>query len=284
MRRLIFALLLLASFALWRHPLASILSLALESDAHTHILLILPLSFGLIYLRREMLASHFEPSVVPGSVLLAGALLLAVAAKYVSSLPGDVRLSLSIFALVTWWIASVILCFGVQAFRSFLFPLCFLFLLVPFPTFVLDCIIAFLQHESAVSARILFRSIGVPVTLDGVTLSIPGLDIEVAHECSSIRSSLMLVVTTMILAQLFLRSWWRKVLLIAAAVPLSVAKNGLRIFVIAELGTRVDPDYLTGSLHHHGGGVFFAISVIGVAALLLLLRRTEVRTAERNFL
>jgi len=279
MRKLFFVVLLLASVALWLHPLASTLDLALESEAYTHILLILPLGLGLIYMRRQVMGSHLEPSVVAGASVLAGALLMTAAAKYTSGLPGDIRLSLSMFALVAWWIGSVILCFGIQAFRSFLFPLCFLFLLVPLPTFVLDWVIAFLQHQSAVSARVLFRSVGVPVTQDGVTLSIPGLDIEVAHECSSIRSSLMLVVTTIILAQLFLRSWWRQVLLIVAAVPLSIAKNALRIVVIAELGTRVDPDYLTGSLHHHGGVVLFALSVVAVAALLLVLRKTEPRNA-----
>jgi exosortase/archaeosortase family protein len=92
-------------------------------------------------------------------------------------------------------------------------------------------------------------------------LSIPGLDIEVARECSSIRSSLMLVVTTMILAHLFLRSWWRKALLVGAAIPLSVAKNGLRIVTIAELGTRIDPGFLSGKLHHNGGILFFGLSV-----------------------
>jgi exosortase len=116
---------------------------------------------------------------------------------------------------------------------------------------------------------------GVPVTQDGIMLSIPGLDIEVAHECSSIRSSLMLIVTTMVLAHLFLHSWWRKALLIAAAIPLSVVKNGLRIFVIAELGTRVDPGYLDGRLHHQGGIVFFGTSLVAVIVLVSILKRTE---------
>ena len=108
-------------------------------------------------------------------------------------------------------------------------------------------------------------------------LSIPGLDIEVARECSSIRSSLMLVVTTLVLAHLFLRSWWRKALLIAAAIPLSVAKNGLRIVTIAELGTRIDPGFLNGKLHHNGGIIFFGIAVVAVVVLLWILRRTEFR-------
>jgi exosortase/archaeosortase family protein len=92
----------------------------------------------------------------------------------------------------------------------------------------------------------------------------------------------MLVVTTMVFAHLFLRSWWRKVLLVAAAIPLSVAKNGLRIFTIAELGTRVDPGFLDGKLHHNGGILFFGIAVVAVGALLWVLRRTELQASSAH--
>jgi exosortase len=114
---------------------------------------------------------------------------------------------------------------------------------------------------------------------DGLQLSIPGLTLEIAKECSSIRSSLMLLVTTMVLAQLFLKSPLRKALIVAIALPLSVAKNGLRIFVVAMLGTRVDPTYLTGKFHHQGGIVFFAISLLVVFLLLWGLERGESRAA-----
>jgi exosortase len=135
------------------------------------------------------------------------------------------------------------------------------------------------------AARVLFLAAGVPVTQHGLILSIPNLDIEVASECSSIRSSLMLIVIAMVLAQLFLRSPWRKALVVAAAIPLSVAKNGLRIFTIAELGTRVDPGFLTGKFHHHGGIVFLGIAVVAVCAVLWALRKGEassVSSASRN--
>jgi exosortase len=157
-----------------------------------------------------------------------------------------------------------------------LFPLCFLFWLVPLPEFLLNEVVRFLQYASAFASRILFLAIGVPVTQDGIMLSIPNLDIEVASECSSIRSSMILVIITMVLAHLFLRSRWRQGFLIAAAIPLSVIKNGLRIVTIAELGTRVDSGFLHGNLHHHGGIVFLGVAVCAMVALLWLLRRTEV--------
>lgn len=276
LHRLAFLLLLAVSLAVWWRPLARTLRLALESDAHTHILLILPLSGALIYMERKTVRPGFSRSVGGGVSVLIIALLIAAWSSWgAGRLPDDVRLSLSMFALVTWWMGSVLFCFGARTFQALLFPLCFLFLIIPLPAFVLDGIVQFLQQQSALAARLLFRAVGTPVTQDGIMLSIPGLDIEVATECSSIRSSLILVITTMFMAQLFLRSWWRKALLIAAAVPLSVAKNGLRILVISELGTRVDPGFLDGRLHHNGGIIFLAVSLAVVAAVLWVLQKTE---------
>jgi exosortase len=290
---LAFAFLCALSILFWWHPLVMTLGLALANDAYTHILLILPLSAALIYFDSRFQDSKYldskafriDPQSSPriGTALLALALVTGCYARWgMAAAPDDVRLSLGMFALVTWWIASVLLCFGPKTLSLFLFPLCFLFLLVPIPEFALSGIVEFLQQQSALAARIIFRVAGVPVRQDGIMLSIPNLDIEVARECSSIRSSLMLVVTTLVLARLFLRSWWRKILLVAAAIPLSVAKNGLRIFTIAELGTRVDPGFLNGNLHHHGGIVFFGVSVVAVGALLWVLRRTEFPTLQAS--
>jgi exosortase len=281
-----FAFLCAVSILLWWHPLVTTLGLAFTNDAYTHIILILPLSAALIYTDWKYVDSKHTDSPALridarssprlGAILLALALLIGGYARWgMGATPDDVRLSLDMFALVIWWIASVLLSFGMKTLHSLRFPLCFLFLMVPIPAFALGRIIEFLQYQSALAARIMFRLVGVPATQDGIMLSIPRLDIEVARECSSIRSSLMLIVTTMVLAHLFLRSWWRKILLIAAAIPLSVAKNGFRIVTIGELGTRVDPGFLNGKLHHNGGILFFGLSVVAVGAVLWVLRRTE---------
>jgi exosortase len=283
-----FAVLAAASLLFWWRPLANTLGLALANEAYTHILLILPLSAALIYLdlkdqhskNLNSKAPPIDPQPSPRicAALLALALLIGCYARWwMSAASDDVRLSLAMFALVAWWIASVVFCFGQRAFRSFLFPLCFLFLLVPVPGVVLNVIVGWLQHGSAWMATLLFRAVGEPVQRNGIFLSLTRLDIEVAKECSSIRSSCLLGITTMVLAHLFLRSWWRNLVLVLIAIPLSIAKNGLRIFVIAELGTRVDPGFLDGRLHHHGGIVFLVIALGAIVVLLAMLHRGETR-------
>jgi exosortase len=259
----------------WR-PLAATFTLALRDDEYTHILLILPISVTLIYLNRQYLGTLISRNIPVGSGLCLSAVVIALFAHgWPVSFTPDVDVSIAMFALVMWWIGTFVFWFGSRAARSALFPFCFLLGLVPLPRFALDEIIALLQSGSAWTAHALFAMTGVPVMQTGVFLTIPGLTVQVAQECSSIRSSSMLLVTTIVLAQLLLRSPWRKALIIALAVPLSIAKNGLRIWTIAILGTRVDPGYLNGRLHHQGGILFFAVALLSVFVFLWLLRRGE---------
>jgi exosortase len=272
---------LLCGFSLlveWR-PVAATFSLALNRDEYTHILLVLPIFVALVFVDRNVLKSSLKPGLRWGSSLCLVSVTVASLARWTPGVQPDTRLALAMLAVVTWWSGAFVLCFGNAAARTLLFPLGFLLWMVPIPSFLLDRIIVFLQQWSAFAAQGLFSAAGVPVSQDGFFLTIPGLTLEVAKECSSIRSSLILVVTTMVLAQLQLRSFWRKLLVVAVAVPLSVAKNGLRIFTIAMLGTRVDPAYLHGQLHRQGGVIFLLIALLFIFLLIGFLRRGEQRSA-----
>jgi exosortase len=275
---LIFSIFAAISLAVWWRALASSFSLALREDQYTHLLLILPISTALIFVDWESPEPTAPPGAGVGSGLMAAAALVTIVARgSVISLQSDKRLSMNMLALVVWWIGSFIFCFGTRAFRRAAFPLCFLFWIVPLPQFMLDPIVRWLQQGSVTSSHLLLSAFGVPVAENGTLLTIPGLTIEVARECSSIRSSLMLVVTTMVVAQMLLRSGWRKAAVIALAIPLSVAKNGLRILVLAMLATRVDRSYLTGRLHHEGGVIYFLIALAAVCLLIWFARISEER-------
>ena len=273
-----YALFVAVSCGVWWQPLARTFSLAIHNDDYTHLLLILPISASLIVLewrsRKPAIRANFRASVL---LLLAAVFTAGWARWWAVGLSDDGRLSLSMLAVVLWWIASFVICFGGRFSRLCLFPLVFLLWMVPIPSFALSKVVEFLQAESAVAARLMFLLIGVPVSHQGFVLSIPGVNIEVARECSSIRSSVMLLIASMVLSQVSLRSPWCKAAVIAATVPLSIAKNALRIVTLSMLGTRVDPAFLTGRLHHQGGIVFFMISLAVLVLLLWILRRAEER-------
>ena len=275
-------LLVFAALLFWWHPVTATFRLAISRDPYTYVLLILPVSVALIYLESRDATMVRESGKWLGAILLALSILLRIGAAYTPWLAASGEsLTVSMAALVIWSIGSVILCFGLDVFRSLVFPLCFLFLMVPMPDVAVAWATDLLQHQSAAASSMLFHLLGVPVISDGVVLSIPGLTIEVAQECSSIRSSTLLIVMTLILAQLFLQSWWRKVVLVLLAVPLSILKNGIRIVTIAELGMHVNPAFLHGRLHRHGGVVFLTIALLIEITLLWVLRRTEAMPASQ---
>jgi exosortase len=272
---LLFFILAAISLLVWWNQLISAFALALRDSQYTHILLILPVSVALTFL--EWKSSEIsEAGSRIGFILLGAAVVTTIAARSrILTLGPDEQLSVNMMALVVWWIGAFIVSFGTRAFRHALFPLFFLFWIVPIPQVVLNPIIRVLQEGSVASARLLFAFAGVPSARDGTQITIPGLTVEVAAECSSIRSSLMLVVTTMVLAQVSLRSARRKVLVIAVAIPLSVAKNGLRIFALAMLTTRVDRSFITGRLHHQGGIIYFLIALAAIISVIWIAHLTE---------
>jgi len=269
-----FVALWVSSVVIGWHLLVSTFALALQNDEYTYIFMIFPISVTLICREWRTLESRISFDGV-GLVLLALAIVAGFGPLHAAAFAPDMRLSVGMFALVLCWIASFVLCFGRRAAWSVLFALLFLFALIPLPQQLLSSLITQLQWGSAWTAHGLFVLFRVPVTQQGILLTIPGLTVEVAQECSSIRSSSILLVTAIVLAQWLLRSPSRRALVVALSVPLSIAKNGLRIFAIAMLGTHVDPAFLTGNLHRHGGIVFFVIALLVIFALLSLLKKSE---------
>jgi exosortase len=280
----VLAVLWIASLVFWWPVAVATLGLALRHEAYTHILIVLPISVSLIVLEWTKQAWRPAPSIRAGLVVLALAVLIGVGGLRwgrVDILTGDVRLTIEMLALVTWWIGSFLLCFGRAALRVCIFPLLFLLWLVPLPEIALNHMVSFRQTGTASLARLMLATATVPVAQDGTTLTIPGLRLQIAEQCSSIRSSMMLVVISMVMSYLLLRSFPGRAVVTLAAIPLSIAKNGLRVFTLAVLGAYVDRNILSGPLHHKGGPVFLAVSLACVVGLIWFMRALENRASQR---
>jgi exosortase len=145
------------------------------------------------------------------------------------------------------------------------------------PLTALHALIAdWLAARSADVTHAAFVLLGVPVVRDGAVFVLPaGVTIEVAQECSGIRSSLVLLAVSLVASHWFLRSAWTKAILILVTVPLAIAKNGMRIVALSLLSVYVDPGFLTGRLHHQGGIVFFSVALVLLVSMLLVLKRFE---------
>lgn len=272
-RHTFFLGLLLLAIAVSYRALGFVIRSAVSVDQYSHILLVLPVSVAFLYLLRARVLSKVSYSK-PGGIAFA---LLAAASAFVTvhidTLSASGEVSLSVFLFASCCIAAFLFCYGPQAFRVASFPLLFLLLMVPLPDTALARVVQTLQEGSAVASCLLFRLAHIPYVRHGFVIALPKIDIYIAEECSGIRSSMVLLLCSLVLGHLYLKSVWSKTMLMLAALLLTVAKNGLRIFVLSTLGMYVDPSFLSGRLHHEGGFIFFGLAFAALFLLIWLLQK-----------
>lgn len=172
---------------------------------------------------------------------------------------------------------AFLVCYGSKAARRAFFPLALLLFAVPVPEPLLSRVIALLQRGSAEVAYLSIRAAGAPVLRQGLYITVPGIVIQVAKECSGIRSSMGLLITCLVAAHFFLRTTWRKSVFVLLTIPLAIVKNGVRIATLTLLSLHVNPGFLRGNLHRDGGFVFYLLMLAILWPVLSLLQRSENR-------
>jgi exosortase len=267
---------ILASCLLFLYPLRAFVSYSLASENASHLILIPVISAWVVFLERDRIFKALGRDAAVGSLLLAAAAVVALAAFSMGSRSSTLnQLSGYIFALLLVWVAGFAFFFGRQSLERARFPLLFLLLTIPIPDFILNKLIYLLQKGSAEITAVLFDWSGVPVLRDGFVFHLARVNIEVARECSGIRSSLALLILAILVAHFYLDTFWKQLVLVIAGLFVMILKNGVRIVTLTLLASYVDPGFLYGRLHHEGGVVFFLLALLVLAPLVWLLERSE---------
>ena len=253
-------------------PLKSLVLYSLHNDNASHILLVPVIVLWLLYTDRPRISRVCAFDFLPALLFAVPAVLLGgLALRF----PDVSSVSLSICALILWLIAGYIAVFGRKCAQQTWFPFAFLAFAIPLPEALLDRVIYALQYTSAAVAGRVFDWSGVPVLREGFIFYLPGLSVEVAKECSGIRSSMALLILAVLLAHFAFTRFWKKAVFVLAGLVTMALKNGVRIATLTILANYVDRDYLFGRLHRQGGIVFFLIGLGLLVPVYLLLRRGE---------
>ncbi len=275
-RFLFYGFWLVLSIAFFWKPCVALVRFSLANGDASHVVLIPFISAGLIYMEKKQIFRwlSFDYS-------LAGVLFTIAAVTYVWTLrspaswtQGDI-LAGYVLAMVLLWISGFVLFFGRVALKNGCFPLLFLFLTIPLPDALLNDSIYFLQKGSADITAMIFDLVGVPALREGFVFHLAHTNIEVAKECSGIRSSLALLILALVVGHLLLHTLWKQAVFVIAGLLIMVVKNGVRIATLTILSEYVDPGFLYGRLHHSGGVVFFLLGLVLLLPVLWLLQRGE---------
>jgi len=251
-----------------------------QNETASHVILIPFITLALVYRSRNSIFASARLAWPAGlGVILVGLGLLVTARLYGPSVSPDDALAMAVGALVVLWIGGFLLAYGPEAFRAALFPLLFLGFMIPIPALLLDGVIFILRTGSTEAVGSLFTLTGTPHYREGFVFSLPTVVIEVADECSGIRSSIALVITSLLAGHTCLDTGWKKAVLVVVTLPLTLLKNGIRIVTLSLLAIHVDPEFLTGQLHHDGGIVFFLLTLAMLAPILAWLRNSDTMRA-----
>jgi len=276
-----FAIVLLAAFA---EPLLALINYAAGSQLYSYILLVPFVSAYLLYLRRDQLPKNYAIDLPLAIVSLAGGLGILVFTcwlNFFGRVPAtNDRLVLLTLSFLCCLAAGGFFFFGRGWMRAAAFPLAYLIFMVPMPDAMAQALEIASKSAAAEVANLFFHLSGTPFLRAGAIFQLPNITIEVAQECSGIRSSWVLFMTSILAANLFLRTRWRRFALVAFVIPLGILRNGFRILVIGLLCVNIGPQMIHSLIHRRGGPAFFVLSLIPFLLVLWWLRKGDVRTRQ----
>ena len=274
-----FAVVLAAVFG---HSLLTLIKYAASSQLHSYILLIPFVSAYLLYIRRDQLPKKYSVDLPLAIVSLAiglGILIFTYWLDFAGRAPsiGD-RLTLLTISFLCCLAAGGFFFLGRTWMRAAAFPLAYLTFMIPMPDTMAEALEQASSTASAEMANLFFHLSGMPFLRAGQIFQLPNITLEVGQECSGIRSSLVLFITSILAANLFLKTTWRRLALIAIIIPLGILRNGFRIFVIGLLCVHVGPQMIHSLIHRRGGPLFFVVSLVPLLLVLWLLRKGDEQT------
>jgi exosortase len=174
-------------------------------------------------------------------------------------------------------LAGAFLLFGNAFIRAIVFPVALCGFMIPLPPAMLDPVVNLLQNVSAWAAHVFLLLARTPHIKEGTLLTLSDVTMLVTPECSGFRATVLLLLTGLVGGHLFLRSGWNRLWLVLAVLPLAIARNGFRIFVLAELYVHTGSQEIGSLFHRRGGALIFALSLVPLLLFLVALHKAENR-------
>lgn len=240
---------------LFRADAAAMVDIWWNSSTFNHCLLIVPILVWLVTQRKDGLAQLQPQPWAPGLVYVAGAglcWLLGDAAGVA------VARQLGLILMVQ---GTVITLLGPNVARGLLFPLFYMFFLLP----IGEEAVPALQTLTADMCMVLLNWVGIPAHLDGIFITTPTGYFRVAEACSGVKFLIAMVAYGVLVSNLCFESWTRRAIFLMACVVVPILANGVRAFATIYIAHYQGIAFAESFDHVVYGWVFFGI----VIALLM---------------
>lgn len=162
---------------------------------------------------------------------------------------------------------------GWPGFKVIRIPLLVLVFMIPLPGFLNQTLSNELQLISSQLGVAVIRLFGISVFLEGNVVDLGSYKLQVAEACSGLRYLFPLMTFGFIAAYFFKAPMWKRALLFASTVPITILMNSFRIGVIGVTVDRWGPAMAEGFLHEFEGWVVFMVCTGVLLLEMWLLER-----------
>ncbi|WP_395701280.1 exosortase A [Aquabacterium sp.] len=233
-------------------PLAGMVAIWERSQTFAHAYVVAPIAAWLVWRMRAEVAV-LVPAPTPS---VAAWLVLPALLWHVGTLT-QVN-ALQHFMVVTILVLSVPAMFGWQVARALMFPLGFLYFMVPFGEFLTPMLVDMTADFAAAAIRLS----GVPIYREANQFVIPSGRWSVVDACSGIRYLMASLMVGTLFAYLNYSSLKRRWMFVGVAIVVPIVANWLRAYMIVMIGHLSNNQLATGVDHIVYGWVFFGIVVL----------------------
>lgn len=227
--------------------------------AYGHGPILVALAGWMLWQRRSLLRVSNRRSAAWSVPLMFVSMLLLVAAGH-----GAIHVFAQ-YALIGVAAAIGIALYGLRFVRIAAVPLLLLFLAIPLPGVIETLLTSDLKRTSTALAGELLRLLQVPVYVEGNMVDLGTYQLQVADACAGLNYLFPLLSLAVVVAAHLSTPPWKKLLIVACAVPVTVAMNTLRIAVTGLFVRHFGAAAAEGFVHAFEGWILF------LAALALLL-------------
>lgn len=170
--------------------------------------------------------------------------------------------------------ANIHFVYGWTGLRYFAFPLLFLLIAMPLPTFLYSPIVNGLQHKVASVNVEVLNMLGIPAQRLGSLIHLPNGTVGVDEACSGIRSLQSTVMATLFIGYLTLKSRFLQITLFACGIGLAILGNLIRSLYLSLTANAKGVEAID-TVHDSAGWSILLFTAGGVAILSWLFAKFE---------
>lgn len=164
---------------------------------------------------------------------------------------------------ISSWLVVVGLCWmhlGWEKVKTMGFALLMALTMFPLPNFLYQKISIKLQLISSQFGARVLQLYGMSVHREGNVIDLGFTQLQVVDACSGLRSLMSLIVLALLMAYLFKAPFWKRVVLVISALPLSILANSIRLALTGILAETWGLKVAEGFFHSFSGWMIFAFA------------------------